>query len=56
VAPGEQLSGAVGVHGAELDGAVESHAYGVRVAQAHTDDARAAVLAEQFTPTGQRLD
>lgn len=55
VAPGEQLSGVVGVGEAELSGEVESRAYGVRVAQANSSDAKAAVVADQLNDTEERL-
>jgi len=54
-APGEQLSGVVGVGEAELSGEVESRAYGIRIAQANSSDAKAAVVAEQLNRTDQRL-
>jgi hypothetical protein len=55
VAPGAQLSGVVGVGEAELDGDVESRAYGIRIARANSSDAKAAVVAEQLNATEQRL-
>lgn len=55
VVPGAQLAGVVGVQGAELDGDVQSRTYELRVAQANTDAAKAAVVAEQLTDTRQRL-
>ncbi|WP_424001690.1 hypothetical protein ACOZ4I_17095 [Haloarcula salina] len=54
-APGAQLAGVVGVQEAELDGDVQSRTYGHRVARAATDDAKAAVVAEQLTDSRQRL-
>ncbi|MBV0902301.1 hypothetical protein [Haloarcula salina] len=54
-APGAQLSGVVGVQGAEIGGDVQSRTYGLRVAQANTDAAKAAVVAEQLTDSRQRL-
>jgi len=56
VAPGEQLAGVVGVQGAELDGEVQSRAYGVQVAQAVGNDSRAAVAAAQLGDLETRLD
>lgn len=56
VAPGEQLSGVVGVQQAELDGEVQSRAYGVQVAQAAGNDSRAAVAAAQLDDLDTRLD
>jgi len=55
VAPGAQFAGVVGVQGAELDGDVQSRTYGLRVAQANTDAAKAAVVAEQLSDSRQRL-
>lgn len=55
IAPGAQLSGVVGVQEAELDGEVESRAYGIRVAQSNSDNATAAVVADQLNSTEQRL-
>jgi len=54
-APGAQLAGVVGVGEAELDGEVDSRAYGIRIAQANTEDARADVVADQFGDVEQRL-
>jgi len=55
VAPGEQLTGVIGVGEAEIDGEVESRAYGIRVADANSSDAKAAVVADQLNRTEQRL-
>lgn len=54
-APGAQLSGAVGVQGAELDGEVETRSYGIRIAQADSDAERAAIVAEQYDRTNERV-
>jgi len=54
-APGAQLSGVVGVQGAELDGEVETRSYGVRIAQANSDAERAAVVADQYNRTNERV-
>lgn len=56
VLPGERLSGVVGVHGAEVDGEVEERTYGVKIARAATDEAKADVVAEQFDEVERRLD
>lgn len=53
--PGERLAGVVGVQGAELDGEVGSRAFGIAVAEAETDEARAGVIAAQFDHNEQRL-
>lgn len=55
VAPGEQLSGVVGVQDAELEGEVQSRAYGSRIANASGNDSRAAVVAEQLGDIEQHL-
>lgn len=56
IAPGAQLSGVVGVGEAELEGDVESRAYGIQVAQAKTNDSKADVVAERLNATEKRLD
>jgi len=53
--PGAQLAGVVSVQGAEIDGEVQSRTFGVRIAQANTDDARAAVVADQLNDSEARL-
>ncbi|WP_372479895.1 hypothetical protein ACAH01_00585 [Halomicrobium sp. HM KBTZ05] len=55
-APGEQLAGVVGVQGAEIDGEVETRAYGIRVAQSESNDSKAAVVGQQVADVEQRLD
>jgi hypothetical protein len=55
-APGAQLAGVVSVQEAELDGEVQSRTFGVRIAQANTDDAKASVVAEQVNDSEARLD
>lgn len=54
--PGAQLAGVVSVQGAELDGEFQSRTFGIRVAQANTDDAKAAVVADQLNDSEARLD
>ncbi len=56
VAPGQQLSGVVGVQQAELEGTVEVRAAGLAIARAETDAAKAAVVAGQYESIGDRLD
>jgi hypothetical protein len=56
VSPGAQLSGIVGVGEAELSGEVESRAFGIRVAQAASNESKAGVLKDQLNRTGQRLE
>lgn len=56
IPPGARLSGAVGTHGAEIDSEVESRAFGLKVAKAETDDAKAEAVAEQFNQSERRAD
>lgn len=56
VRPGERLAGVVGVQGAELDGEVAERAHGVAVANADTDEERAAVVADRVETADARLD
>jgi len=56
VAPGERLSGVVGVQEAELEGEVYGRAFGLRVARAATNDSKAGVVGEQVQDLKQRLD
>lgn len=53
--PGAHLLGVVGVGEAELDGEIQSRTFGIRVAQAANDGARAAVIGEQLNDSEQRL-
>jgi hypothetical protein len=54
--PGAQLAGVVSVQEAELNGEVQSRTFGVRVAQANTDNAKAAVVADQLDDSEARLE
>lgn len=56
IAPGEHLAGVVGTQHAEIDGEVSERAYGVRIANANTDAAKAAVVDEQVAANERRLD
>lgn len=56
IAPGERLSGVVGVQRAEIDGDVESRSFGIQVAKANTDGAKARVVAQRHRQNEQRLD
>lgn len=56
VAPGERLSGVVGVQKAEIEGEVDERAFGIRVAQAASNDSRAEVVRGQLGDIEQRLD
>lgn len=55
VAPGEQLAGVVGVQEAELGGELSERTYGIRVAQAQTDDAKADVVSTQLSDVEDRI-
>lgn len=54
-APGEQLSGVVGVQGAELDGALDQRAFGIQFSQAADNNTKAAILADRLQSVEQRL-
>lgn len=54
-APGEQLAGVVGVQEAEIEGEVDERAYGIKVANAATNDSRADVVKSQLDDIDQRL-
>ncbi|MFC6721267.1 hypothetical protein [Halobacteriaceae bacterium SHR40] len=55
-APGEQLSGVVGVSEAEMEGDLDRRAFGLQIANASTQQAQADVVAERVTDVDQRLD
>ena len=54
--PGEQFAGVVGVQRAELNGEISEHAYGIEIASAQSDAARADVANEQIADVDDRLD
>lgn len=56
VTPGEMLSGVVGVGEAEFEGEVAERTFGLKVAKASTDAAKADVVAEQFGDVERRVD
>lgn len=56
VAPGERLAGAIGVQEAELDGELEARSFGLSVARAASDEARAALVAAEVKETGRDLE
>ena len=56
LAPGEQFAGVVGVQQAELDGEISERAYGIKIASAQTDTARADIAGEQMADVDDRLD
>lgn len=55
VLPGERLSGAVGVNDAELSGELEDRAFGLAVARANTDNAKAAAVGDRLDAIDERL-
>lgn len=56
VAPGEKLSGAIGVQQTEIEGEVDERTFGVKVAKAGADDSKARIVADQLDDVEQRLD
>lgn len=55
-APGERLSGILGVQGAEIQNEVESRAFGIQVAQAASEGARAGVVADRLVSIEERIN
>ena len=55
-APGERLSGVVGVGEAELEGDVDKRAFGIQIANASTQQAQADVVADRLSDIEKRLD
>jgi hypothetical protein len=55
VAAGALLSGVIGVQEAEIDGEVESRTFGIKIARANTDDAKAKAVAAQLNASEGRL-
>lgn len=56
VAPGERLSGVLGVQEAEFEGEMDERTFGVKVAGAASDDAKADVVGEQLDDVETRVD
>lgn len=56
VEPGERLAGVIGVTDAELEGDLAERTFGVKIAQAASDDAKADVVADQLADVEQRLN
>lgn len=56
VEPGAQLSAVVGVQEAEVDGDIESRAFGHAVANAASNESKADVVADQVKRNEERLD
>jgi hypothetical protein len=53
--PGEQFTGVVGAQEAELDGELETRAFGIAVANADSDAERAELIAERFDRNDEQL-
>jgi len=56
IAPGERLSGVIGVQSANLKGDLESRTFGQRVARAATADAKAEIVSAQFEESRTRSE
>ncbi len=56
VAPGERLSGVIGVQEAEVEGQFERHRFGHQIAAAATNTSKAGVLKAQLVNSRQRLN
>ena len=56
IAPGEHLAGVVGTQHAEIDGEVSERAYGVRIANANSDGAKAEIVDEHVAANERRLE
>jgi len=54
-APGDLLEGVLGVQEAEVEGEIENRTFGIQVAQAATDDAKADVVADRLDRIEERL-
>lgn len=56
VAPGQRLSGIVAMQQEEVRGDIEKRVFGLKVAQAASDNERAGVVGDQFKKNNDRLD
>ncbi|MFP8890879.1 hypothetical protein ACLI4U_14090 [Natrialbaceae archaeon A-CW2] len=56
VAPGEQLAATIGAQNAEIEGEVSQRAFGLTVANAETDEAKATLIAERVATDETRLE
>lgn len=56
VAPGERLAGVIAVQDAEIEGEVAERTFGVKVARAASDEAKADVVGDQVTDVEERLE
>jgi len=54
-APGAQLAGVIGVQQAEVDGDLDNRSFGVRIANAASDEERAAIIADRQAETSQQV-
>lgn len=54
-APGQQLSGVVGVGQAELTGDLDQRAFGLRLAEADSQEERAAIIEAKLDEVGERV-
>lgn len=55
VAPGEQLAGVIGVQGAEVNSEVSDRTFGMKIAHAQSDEAKADIVGERLTEIEERL-
>jgi hypothetical protein len=56
ISPGERLSGVIGVQEAELDGNIKNRTFGIRIARASNDHAKAQIIAAEFRAIDRRLN
>ncbi|GAA0310113.1 DUF7096 domain-containing protein [Halarchaeum salinum] len=56
LAPGERLSGAIGVQAAELEGELETRTFGLKIAQMATPDEKAELVENQTNQSQQRIE
>jgi len=56
VEPGEQLTGVVGVQDAEIDGEVSDRTFGIKVANAASDEAKADIVGDRLDEIEQQLE
>lgn len=55
IPPGAQLSAVIGVQESEIEGSIESRAFGIAVANATTNESKAEVVAKQLEQNRERL-
>lgn len=55
VAPGERMAGVVGVQEAELDGEIDSRSFGLAIARASSEEAKASLIAAKVNETQREL-